>query len=64
MIRLTVLLLATVGALEAATCAAQQQPDKSSVQQDEKRQEACIARRAREGLNTRFAAHRCVNPSH
>ena len=41
---------------------AQQRSEKSSVQQGDKSQEACIARREREGLNTRFAAHRCVNP--
>jgi hypothetical protein len=36
---------------------------KTSVQQVDKSQEQCLARRQREGLNIRFAAHRCVNPS-
>ena len=52
--------LATIWAVGAPTYGAEQ---KSSVQQADKSQEECIARRQREGLNIRFAVHRCVNPN-
>jgi hypothetical protein len=42
---------------------AEQPSQKSSVQQADKSQEDCIARRQREGLNIRFAVYRCVNPN-
>jgi hypothetical protein len=43
--------------------ATEQTPQKPGVQQADKSQEECIARRQREGLNIRFAVHRCVNPN-
>ena len=55
--------LATIWAVEAPAYGAEQKSQKSSVQQADRSQEECIARRQREGLNTRFAAHRCVNPN-
>jgi hypothetical protein len=42
---------------------AEQKPQKTGVQQADKSQEECIARRQREGLNIRFSVYRCVNPS-
>ena len=54
--------IVTIWAVVAPAHGAQQRSEKSSVQQGDKNEEACIARREREGLNTRFAAHRCVNP--
>ena len=55
--------IVTIWAVEAPAYGAQQEPHKTSVQQGDKTQQACIARRQREGLNTRFAAYRCVNPN-
>jgi hypothetical protein len=55
--------MATVWAVETPVYGAQEKPQESSVQQGDKSQDACIARRQREGLNTRFAASRCVNPN-
>jgi hypothetical protein len=52
--------LAALWAIEAPAYAADQKPD---VQQADKGLEECIARRQREGLNTRFAVSRCVNPN-
>jgi hypothetical protein len=49
-----------IWAIEAPAYAADQKP---GVQQADKSQEECIARRQREGLNTRFAVSRCVNPN-
>jgi hypothetical protein len=61
-----------VSAIFAVTClagiwtiaipahAAEQKP---GVQAADKSQADCIARRQREGLNIRFAVHRCVNPN-
>jgi hypothetical protein len=42
---------------------AEQAPQKPGVQQADRSQEECIARRQREGLNIRFAVRRCVNPN-
>ena len=42
---------------------ADQESIKAGVPQADKSQEECIARRQREGLNIRFAVHRCVNPN-
>lgn len=54
--------IVAVWAVEAPAYGAQQKsPDNPGVQQGDKSQEACIARRQREGLSTRFAANRCVN---
>jgi hypothetical protein len=55
--------LATIWAFEAPVYGAEQKPQKSSVQLADKSQAECIARRQREGLNTRFSAYRCVNPN-
>lgn len=55
--------IATIWAIETPVYGAQETSQRSSVQQADKTQEACIARRQREGLNTRFAASRCVNPN-
>lgn len=55
--------MATVWAVETPVYGAQEKSQESSVQQGDKSQDACIARRQREGLNTRFAASRCVNPN-
>ena len=55
--------VAIILAVEAPAYGAQQEPQKASVQQADPSQEACIARREREGLNTRFAKRRCVNPN-
>jgi hypothetical protein len=52
----------TIWAGAASVHGAQQKSEQSSIQQGDKSQDACIARREREGLNTRFAARRCVNP--
>jgi hypothetical protein len=54
--------LAAIGAVGAPAYGAEQTSPKSSVQQADKSQQECIARRQREGLNIRFAAYRCVNP--
>ena len=42
---------------------AEQAPQKPGLQQADKSQRDCIARRQREGLNIRFAGQRCVNPN-
>ena len=55
--------IVTIWAVEAPAYGAQQEPETSSAQQGDKSQDVCIARRQREGLNTRFAASRCVNPN-
>jgi hypothetical protein len=55
--------LVTIWAIETPVYGAQEKPQKTNVQQGDKSQEACIARRQRAGLNTRFAAYRCVNPN-
>jgi hypothetical protein len=55
--------LATIWAVEAPAYGAEPKSQKSSVQQADRSHEECIAKRQREGLNTRFAAHRCVNPN-
>ena len=55
--------LAAIWAVEAPAYGAEQRSPKAGVQLADKSQEECIARRQREGLNTRFAIHRCVNPN-
>jgi hypothetical protein len=52
--------LAAIWAVNAPVYAAER---KSGVEQADKSQQECIAKRQREGLNTRFAASRCVNPN-
>ena len=55
--------LAAVWIAGAPAYATEQTPQKPGVQQADKSQEECVARRRREGLNIRFAVHRCVNPN-
>jgi hypothetical protein len=55
--------VATIWTVEAPAYGAEQTSPKSGVQQADKSQQECIARRQREGLNIRFAAYRCVNPN-
>jgi len=55
--------LAAIWTVGTPAVAAEQTPQKPGVQQVDKSQEECIARRQREGLNIRFAVHRCVNPN-
>jgi hypothetical protein len=55
--------VAAIRAVGAPAYGAEQTSPKSGVQQADKSQQECIARRQREGLNIRFAAHRCVNPN-
>jgi hypothetical protein len=55
--------LAAIWAVGAPAYGTEQTPQKAVVQQADKGQEECIARRQREGLNIRFAVHRCVNPN-
>ncbi len=52
--------LAGLAGAPTAGTAAEQKP---GIQQTDKSQIECIARRQREGLNIRFAVHRCVNPN-
>jgi len=54
--------LMAIWAVAAPAYGAEQRPEKSGVTQTDPNQQACIARREREGLNTRFALRRCVNP--
>jgi hypothetical protein len=54
--------IVTIWTVAAPAYGAQQGSETSSVTQADPSQEACIARREREGLNTRFVARRCVNP--
>jgi hypothetical protein len=55
--------LAAIGAVEAPAYGAEPTSPKPGVEQADKSQQECIARRQREGLNIRFAAYRCVNPN-
>lgn len=54
--------IAAVWAVAAPAHGQQQRSEITSAAQADPSQEACIARRKREGLNTRFATRRCVNP--
>ena len=66
MIRHVVLAISAVtglAAIRAVGAPAYGADQKSSVQQADRSQQECIARRQREGLNIRFAVHRCVNPN-
>jgi hypothetical protein len=58
-----VFVLTGLGAVWAPAYGAEQNSQKLSVQQTDKSQEECNARRQREGLNIRFATNRCVNPN-
>jgi hypothetical protein len=55
--------LAIIWIVGAPAYGAEQTPQNTGVQKADKSQEECIARRQREGLNIRFALHRCVDPN-
>ena len=52
----------TVWAVSVPAYAQHHQSETSGATQSDPAHEACIARRQREGLNTRFAVRRCVRP--